>query len=70
MQCVKQSLKVRLERADEFAADVSLQLAELKAEGSTSLAQLASGLNARGIVTARGKTWTPAAVARVLKRVH
>ena len=65
-----QSLKVRLERADEFAADVSLQLAELKAEGATSLAQLASGLNARGIVTSRGKTWTPAAVARVLKRVH
>ncbi len=64
----KQSLKVRLERADEFAADVALQLAKLKAEGATSLAQLASGLNALGIATARGTSWTPTAVARVLKR--
>ena len=33
-----------------------MQLADLKAEGATLLAQLASGLNARGIVTARGKS--------------
>ena len=54
--------------ANAFASDVASQIEELKADGASSLAQLAAGLNERGIATRRGSTWTITSVARVLAR--
>jgi hypothetical protein len=42
---------------------------ELWASGPTSLRAIAAGLNARGIETARGGTWSAVQVARVLDRL-
>jgi len=56
-------------RADAYASSIALQLAELRSEGARSLAQLAEGLNSRGIGTPRGKAWTPMQVLRMTKRV-
>ena len=57
-------------RAAEYASSICSQVAELRREGRVSLAQLAEGLNARGILTPRGKTWTPIQVSRVIKRAE
>lgn len=54
-------------KADAFAARVGPKLRELKAEG-LALATIADRLNAMHIRTARGSTWTPMAVKRVLDR--
>ena len=55
-------------RADAYAASIVQQLEELRREGLSSLAQLAEGLNARGIGTPRGKAWTPMQVLRMINR--
>lgn len=56
-------------RSDARAADVAPAIAELRAQGVTSLGALARGLTARGIPTARGQAiWTPMQVSRVLAR--
>jgi hypothetical protein len=57
-------------RASARAADIALTTAELQAAGATSLRQIAAGLNAKGIPTARGEgEWTALQVKRVLKRL-
>jgi DNA invertase Pin-like site-specific DNA recombinase len=50
------------------AADLAPIIADLQASGATSLRQIATGLNARGIRTARGGTWSAVQVQRVLER--
>lgn len=57
-------------RAADQARLLAPVLAELQAEGSASLRDIATGLDARGITTARGSAWTPAAVSRVLARIE
>lgn len=52
--------------AKDRAVDLGTVIAELRLAGSTSLGQLAAGLNARGILTAQGKEWRPMQVSRVL----
>jgi hypothetical protein len=42
-------------------------LAEIRASGASSLREIAAGLNARGIQTARGKTWSAMQVRWVLE---
>jgi DNA invertase Pin-like site-specific DNA recombinase len=54
--------------AEKFAANVLPIVEPLKAEGM-SLRAIAAALNARGIATARGGTWTGVQVAGILKRV-
>ena len=54
--------------ADAFANRVAPMLVELKAQGA-SLATMAAHLNGQHIQTARGSTWTPTAVKRVLDRL-
>jgi hypothetical protein len=49
-------------------ASILPALAELRAEGITSLAGLAAALNERGAVTSKGATWHPATVWRILNR--
>jgi DNA invertase Pin-like site-specific DNA recombinase len=54
--------------ADEFAANVLPILQSLRANQVTSLRGLAEALNARGVRTARGGTWTAVQVGRILER--
>jgi hypothetical protein len=59
----------RTAAASSRVADLAPILAEVRAEGRSSLRQIAAGLNARNIRTARGGEWSAVQVARVLARV-
>ena len=54
------------DRARSFNARVRAAIAELQAEGATSLSDLARRLNMRGIPTSRGGKWKATQVARVI----
>ena len=54
-------------RAKARASDLVLTLTFLQASGITSLGGLAQALNERSIPAARGGTWSPMQVSRVLK---
>lgn len=58
----------RLAKANARASDLSRDIAEIRAAGATSLRDIAAGLNARGIPTARGGEWSAVQVQRVLQR--
>jgi DNA invertase Pin-like site-specific DNA recombinase len=61
---------VRTAKAEQRAQDLTPVIAELRAEGVTSLGALARALTERGIPTARGgKVWQPVQVSRVLGRL-
>jgi DNA invertase Pin-like site-specific DNA recombinase len=62
----KLALKVRKERAENRASDLLPVIESIKAEGATSLRQIASVLNDRGITTARGGEWSAVQVKRIL----
>lgn len=63
------SASVRSTKAQHRADDLGPVIAELRAEGATSLRDLATGLTSRGITTPRGAPWTATAVKRVLVRL-
>lgn len=50
------------------AADVAPIIEDIKAGGATTLRAIADELNARGIPTARGGTWAPVQVSRIIER--
>ena len=54
--------------ADAFAANVLPVVRQMQASGLTTLAEIATGLNNRGIATARGKTWYASSVKNLLAR--
>jgi DNA invertase Pin-like site-specific DNA recombinase len=57
-------------RAKSFAADLAPIIADLRAQGTTSLNGIAKALTEQGVPTARGSsTWTAAGVSRVLKLI-
>jgi DNA invertase Pin-like site-specific DNA recombinase len=56
----------RRTEARERSAAVLPIVQELMAAGAVTLAQIAAGLNAKGIPTAAGKLWRPMQVSRVL----
>ena len=56
-------------KADARAADLADTVKELQASGTTSLRAIADGLDARGIPTARGGTWTATQVMRLMERI-
>lgn len=64
----RQSLIVRRGRASRFAADTSALIEVVRSEGRTSLAQIAEGLNERGIPAARGGRWSPVQVSRIINQ--
>ncbi|MCF4125193.1 recombinase family protein [Methylobacterium sp. SyP6R] len=64
------SASVRSAKARHWAETLARDIAELRAEGATSLRKLATGLNRRGLTTRRGAAWTPTAVQRVLERIE
>jgi hypothetical protein len=59
----------RIAKANNRASDLAPIIKELRAAGAVSLRQIAAGLNAKGIRTARGKEWSAVQVQRVLERV-
>ncbi len=63
-------IATRRSRASSRAADLAPIMAELKAEGVTTLAALADALNNRGIPAARGGAWSPMQVMRVSLHVR
>jgi DNA invertase Pin-like site-specific DNA recombinase len=63
------SAKVRGAKAAERAADLAPIIAELREGGAASLRELAAGLDARGIATARGQKWSAPQVQRLLARL-
>jgi DNA invertase Pin-like site-specific DNA recombinase len=65
----KASVAARITKADSRAADLAPIIAELKGSGAVSLRQLAAGLNAKGIRTARGGEWSAVQVQRVMERI-
>jgi len=54
--------------ADQHAANVLPVIREVQATGVKTLQAIADALNARGVHTSKGSTWTPMAVRRVLAR--
>lgn len=55
--------------ADTRAERLRPVLAELEAEGATSLPKMADALNARGVLSPRGGQWYPASVAALRRRL-
>lgn len=55
--------------ADAHARDLAPVVESLRAEGRTSLASLAAGLNAAGVRTPRDGTWHPSSVRNLLARL-
>ncbi|HWX48161.1 MAG TPA: recombinase family protein [Roseomonas sp.] len=66
----KRSAQARSLASSQHAHGVLPVVEELRAQGLTSLQQLAEGLTARGITTPRGSAWTATAVRRVLAKVE
>ena len=56
------------EAARRFAQNVAPVIQQIKASGVISLRSIASVLNARGVLTARGGQWAATQVAAILKR--
>lgn len=54
--------------ADAFAANILPIIASIRAAGVTSLRAIAAELNARRVLTARGREWTAVQVFRILQR--
>lgn len=63
----KAGAKARVEKADNFAGMVAPMLQRLQSEG-LSLNGIAKKLTADGVLTPRGKAWTPTAVKNALAR--
>jgi DNA invertase Pin-like site-specific DNA recombinase len=55
--------------ADRFARNVGPIIAEITRGGVTSARRIAKALNARGVATARGGTWTAVQVLSIIARV-
>jgi DNA invertase Pin-like site-specific DNA recombinase len=56
--------------ADRFAANVKPIIEQIKASGATSLRAIARALDARGVPTARGGSWTPVQVSAIVQRTE
>jgi DNA invertase Pin-like site-specific DNA recombinase len=60
--------KVVMANADRHASNILPVVREIQKSGMTSLRDIATALNARGIQTARGGTWHPTTVKNLLDR--
>lgn len=63
------SARVRTESAAQQASDLAPVIANVRAEGATSLREIAEVLNERGYRTARGRNWHHMSVHRVLQNL-
>ncbi len=64
----RQSQAVRSKQADQHAANILPIINQIKGTGATSLRQIATSLNLRGVKTPRGGEWEAKAVKRVIDR--
>jgi hypothetical protein len=55
-------------QAERHARNTLPVIREVQARGARSLAEIADALNARGVPTARDRSWAPMTVKRVLDR--
>jgi Recombinase len=65
----QKSLQVRQELARQRALALEPVISEVQSAGATTLQAIANALNARGVPTARGGSWSAAQVSRVLARI-
>jgi DNA invertase Pin-like site-specific DNA recombinase len=65
----KAAVEARQARAAQRASDLAPTIAALQAAGKTSLRAIAAELNDQGITTARGGSWSPVQVARIIERI-
>jgi Recombinase len=63
------SLRARQDRANQYCLELAPTIKGLLASGQTSLRQIASGLNAKGIPAPRGGRWQKFQVDRVMRRI-
>ncbi len=61
------SAKVRSASASAKAADVRVSIDQARANGASSLREIAAALNANGITTPRGGAWAASQVKRVIE---
>lgn len=66
----RKGLSERLRRADQYAANVLPIIRDVQNAGVTTYGGIATALNARGIATARGGSWHPSTVQKLLRRVR
>ena len=64
------SLESRQEASTARADKVRSHIEQARAEGHSSLREIAGNLNAKGITTSRGKEWQASQVKRVLAPQH
>ncbi|MGX5845502.1 recombinase family protein [Mesorhizobium sp. PL10] len=64
----QRSREVRTAQADAFAANILPIIRDIQASGVKSLRQIAVALNARGVASARGGTWTAVQVTDIINR--
>ena len=62
------SIKARSDSAAKWALDITTEVNAVRADGATSLRQIAAGLNARGVGARRGGQWTAAQVRQLLQQ--
>jgi DNA invertase Pin-like site-specific DNA recombinase len=66
----KQAVATVKANAERRAANLRTILHDLRSNGITSIRAIAGELNARGILTPRGRTWHPTSAARLLARLE
>jgi DNA invertase Pin-like site-specific DNA recombinase len=64
----KTAVETVMASADKFAANVLPIIREAQKAGATTLRDIASALNARGVATARGGQWHATSVSNILER--
>lgn len=63
-----ESARVRTESANKHARDLMPLIQAIRAEGATSLRQIASALNERKVSAVRGGEWSAVQVKRIMER--
>lgn len=66
----ERAVKAIKQKADTFADSLAPIINEIRQTGPTSLREIATALNARGVRTPRGHDWHPASVLRLLRRIE
>jgi hypothetical protein len=61
--------KTNREQADTFAASLKGMIADIKADGYKTVRAIATELNRRGVLSARGGTWSAKTTHRLLNRL-
>ena len=65
---LQRSVEARSAASSDRADKIRPHIEQAKAEGHSSLREIAGYLNAKGITTSRGKEWQPSQVQRIIRR--